>query len=81
MKQKYEPGDKVWYYKPTAGKLRRDWEGPFKVTQVINDTVVEISDGNDKRIKVLIYKLKPSVDRKEMLDSLPGGFQDLADDE
>ena len=48
FKQKYKPGDKVWYYKPTAGKLRRDWERPFKVTQIINDTVVEISDGNDK---------------------------------
>ena len=80
-KMKYEPGDLVWYYKPTAGKLRRDWEGPFKITQKINDTVVEIADGNDKRIKVLIYKLKPYVDRKEMLDSLPGGFQDLSDDE
>ena len=61
---KYEPGNLVWYYKPTAGKLRRDWEGPFKVTQKINETVVELKDCNDKRIKVLIYKLKPYVDRK-----------------
>ena len=56
-KVKYEPGDLVWYYKPTAGKLRRDWDGPYKVTQKINDTVIEISDMDDKRIKVLIYKM------------------------
>ena len=80
-KDKFKVNDLVWYFKPSMAKLNRNWAGPYKISKIINESVVELSDQNGHSVRVLKYKLKQFVDRNDMLSTLPGGFQDLSDDD
>ena len=79
--EKFRCNDLVWYFQPESAKLTRRWVGPYRVNRIINESVLELMDGTGNSIRVLKYKVKRYVNRKDMLDALPGGLQDLSDDE
>ena len=80
-KPNFVVGNKVWYHRPSMSKLDRTWHGPFTVTKVVNDSVVEISDGKGNSLQVLIYKIKHYVGRDDFLKTLPPEVQNISDDE
>ena len=79
--EKFRCNDWVWYFQPESAKLTRRWVGPYRVNRILNESVLELMDGTGNSIRVLKYKVKRYVNRKDMLDALPGGLQDLSDDE
>ena len=68
---KYNPGDAVWLYNPvrTKGlnpKLQRPWQGPFVVTERINDVIYRIRKSPRAKPKVVHHdRLKMYVGEQE----------------
>ena len=61
--QRFQPGDWVWVRnvddKSTAAKIKRIWQGPFEVMEVVSDGVYKISYLNDVLTVLSSARLKP----------------------
>ena len=57
---KYTPGSAVWVHNKNHSKLGSKWEGPYTVTQKINDVLYKIQKGSRTRPKTVHHNnLKP----------------------
>ena len=59
----YKEGDAVWYFCPQTGqghcrKLTPKWQGPFIITEKLNDILYRIQEKPGKKIKIVHYKNK-----------------------